>query len=48
MKTDDKALVVCKEAGVEVGTGTMVLITTMALVYNAMHNLGEMIVNLIK
>ena len=48
MKTDDKALVVCKEAGVEIGTGTMVLIATMAWIYNAMHNLGEMIIGLMK
>lgn len=49
MRTDDyKAMDVCKEAGVEVGTGTMVLITTMTFVYSIMHNIGEAFINLIK
>ena len=45
---DEKVMVVCKEAGVEIGSGAMILITIMGLVYNAVHNLSVMIINLIK
>ena len=48
MKADEKVLVMCNEAGVEVGTGTIVLIAAMVWVYNAIHNLSEMAINLVK
>lgn len=48
MSADEKMMVVCEEAGVEVGSGALILITMMSLVYNAIHNLSEMIINLVK
>lgn len=46
MKADERVMVVCNEAGVEVKSGTMFLVATMQVVYNAMKKIGEVFVNL--
>ena len=48
MMAEEKVMAVCNEAGVEVRSGTMIVVTVMSLVYNAIQNLSEVIINLVK
>lgn len=48
MATDKRVMAVCDEAGVEVRTGSMVLIAMMCWIYNAIQNISEITINLFR
>ena len=48
MKAEEKAMVVCNEAGVDTETGAVFLVATMCWIYTAIQNLSEVIINAFK
>lgn len=48
MATDKRVMAVCDEAGVEVRTGTVVLIAAMCWIYTAIQNISEITINLFR
>lgn len=48
MNTDKRVMAVCDEAGVEVRTGSMILITMMCWIYTAIHSISEVTINLFR
>ena len=47
MRVDEKAKVICNEAGVDVVSGSVILVAAMGIIYSAIRSLGEMVINLI-
>ena len=48
MRTEEKAMKVCNDAGVDIASGTVVLVMAISWFYNAIRNIGEMIINLFR
>ena len=48
MKAEEKAMVVCNEAGVDIESGTMFLVVAMCWIYTAIQNLSEVIIGVFK
>ena len=47
MRADEKAKVIGSEAGVEIASGSVILVAAMSTIYSAIRTLGEIIINLI-
>ena len=47
MRADEKVKVICNEAGVDVVSGSVILVAAMGIIYSAIRTLGEIIINLI-
>ena len=47
MRADEKAKVICSEAGVDIASGSVILVAAMSIIYSAIRSLGEMVINLI-
>lgn len=47
MRVDEKAKVICNEAGVDIASGSVILVAAMSIIYSAIRTLGEIIINLI-
>ena len=48
MRTEEKAMKVCNDAGVDIASGTIVLVMVVSCFYNAIQHIGEMIINLFR
>ena len=48
MRAEEKVMNICNDAGVDIASGTIVLVMAMSWFYNAIRNIGEMIINLFR
>ena len=48
MRAEEKVMKVCNDAGVDIVSGTVVLVMVVSWFYNAIQNIGEMIINLFR
>ena len=48
MRAEKKVMEVCNDAGVDIASGTVVLVMAISWFYNAIRNIGEMIINLFR
>ena len=48
MRAEEKVMEVCNDAGVDIASGTVVLVMVVSWFCNAIRNIGEMIINLFR
>ena len=48
MRAEKKVMEVCNDAGVDIASGTVVLVMAMSWFYNTIRNVGELIINLFR
>ena len=48
MRAEEKVMEVCNEAGVDIASGTVVLVMAMSWFYNAIRTISEMAINLLR
>lgn len=48
MRAEEKVMKICNDAGVDIASGTVVLVMVVSWFYNAIQNIGEMIINLFR
>ena len=48
MRAEKKVMEVCNDAGIDIASGTVVLMMAMSWFYNAIRNVGELIINLFR
>ena len=47
MRADEKVKAICNEAGVDIASGSVILVAAMSTIYSAIRTLGEIIINFI-
>ena len=48
MRAEEKVMKVCNDAGVDIASGTVVLVMVVSWFYNAIRTISEMIINLFR
>ena len=48
MRAEEKVMEVCNDAGVDIVSGTIVLVMAMSWFYNAIRTISEMAINLLR
>ena len=48
MRAEEKVMNICNDAGVDIASGAVVLVMIVSWFYNAIRNIGEMIINLFR
>ena len=48
MRAEEKVMEVCNDAGVDIASGTIVLVMAMSWFYNAIRTISEMAINLLR
>ena len=48
MRAEEKVMEVCNDAGVDIASGTIVLVMAMSWFYNAIRTISEMAINLFR
>ena len=48
MRAEEKVMKVCNDAGVDIASGTVVLVMVVSWFYNAIRTINEMAINLLR
>ena len=48
MRAEEKVMEVCNDAGVDIASGTVVLVMAMSWFYNAIRTISEMAISLLR